>query len=249
MVLFGLANTTPEQFLVWMVRKGIISSTSEVAVIPTNAYLKSRSPTKKFLLATSVTSLRRNLNLLNSKPYSEVSIFIFGSALALSNLKGLHALDYKHSDLSPVMFDVLSPTLARYKSGLGKHRVSCSVETVDFLKLLTDSVKLGSLLNPLMTFIYTLPSSTHQTPAKIHIARAIYYGHSQSKFLNALDSESVGFSPRVRNRLVELLMSDIGVNYTEAFATYRSHGLNEACSKHNVNSYELAYLASIVESK
>ena len=244
--VFGVSHSTPEQMLLWMLKKKVIQDASEVAVVPNLTKLKKRKPVHDFLFIPAIASLRSNLDLFNAYNYTDVSIFVFASPVAILEISPVTPLDFVQSDLSPVVFTPVPLSLPKMR--LTKS-AEVSIHKVDFLKRLTDSVKVGSLLNPLMTFIYTLPSSTHQTPVKEAVAQYLYLGLSKAKLSQMFDACASSVSTRIRLRIDDILSSDVGQSYFEAFKTLHREGLDAACQQHTVNSYEMRYLISIAESK
>jgi hypothetical protein len=246
MRVLGVANHTPEQVLVWLLKKKIILDIAEVAVIPEDTILRKKTPARTVLFALSTQSVLRNLLLLNSRPYGDVKVFVFGSALDLSSIKGAVKLDYACSDLNPVIFTYGDMLLSALKP-----TAACvaTVRRVEFLQKLTDLVKVGSILNPLMTFIYTLPSATHQTPVKELIAKCMYKGFSVSKLFAQFDELPITVSDRIRIRIKEILESEAGVNYKAALKTSRTDGIDAAVRKHSVSLYELNYLIAIAAKR
>lgn len=246
MYLFGLANTIPEHLMNWLVLKHIVQDHSEVAVLPMDSRLECKRPKRKFILGLSGDSIQRNLHVLNSKSFSDVTVFLFGAAIELSEFSSLVPLDYEKTELSPVKFEEITLSVSRYRAG--QRPAICVKQKIDYLKLLSDRIKVGSLLNPLMTFLYTLPSSTHQTPVKNIVALYLYHCLSDSKLDQMLSNLDVPITSRMRTRLYEILESDAGCNYREAFKSYGRLGLEKTCQQNSVNSYEISYIVSVAES-
>jgi len=248
MKILGCANHTPEQLLHWL-EKHNIATPADIAIVQQGTHLSSKRPKSRFLFVTDIESVRVNQHVLNSQSYANTFMFMFGSSLTLSRVSNIVPLDYSKSTSLPLTFDQEKLSPSSIRRSLKSTHLHVGIHNHDNLKELTDRVKLGSLLNPLMTFIYTLPRATHQTQVKEVVAYYIYYGSSVQKFRKLLEDQDIVLSDRVFSRLFEILNSDVGKNYRAAFETYRKQGLAIACKKHKVSSYEMSYIASVVESK
>jgi hypothetical protein len=253
---FGLSNHSPDQAMASLVAKGIIDDPSEIAVLPSNIRLReNKKPIRSVLFILNVSDFLRNLNVLNSVRYENVQVFIFASPLRVRELQNVTALDF---DVNPaanglgftVRKDMNMPLYKRVLRGEGSEEVS-KVNT-HYLGILTDNVKRGSLLNPLMTFIYTLPSSTHQTPIKEAVAHYLYKSLTFKQFEDSLDAlRNITITKRVRDRLKEILTSEIGENYRKAFKALSSEKdatIKSVCETFHTSDYELKYIQSIAEA-
>lgn len=256
MYAFGLSNHSPDQAMNSLVAKGIIDDPSEIAILPSGIRLKEKKkPMRSVMFILDVADFLRNLIVLNSVRYENVQVFIFASALRVRELQNVIALDF---DVNPtanglgftMRKDFNMTAYKRATKGEGAEEV-LKVST-PYLGMLTENVKRGSLLNPLMTFIYTLPSSTHQTPIKEAIAQYFYKSLSYAKFEESLNElRNITITKRVRDRLKDILTSEVGENYRNAFkalTTEKNATIASICQKFHTSEYEMTYLKSIVES-
>lgn len=256
MYAFGLSNHSPDQAMNSLVSKGIIDDPSEIAVLPAGIRLKeNKKPIRQVMFILSVSDFIRNLTVLNSVKYESVQVFIFASPLRIRELQNVTALDF---DVNPtanglgftMRKDFNMPLYKRTVKGESAENVK-KIST-QYLSMLTDNVKRGSLLNPLMTFIYTLPSSTHQTPIKEAVAKYFYKYLTYKRFEESLDElRNINITKRVRDRLKDILTSDVGENYKAAFkalATEKDASIKSVCEKFHTSEYEMKYIQSIVEA-
>lgn len=263
MFAFGLSNHSPDQAMQSMLSKGIITDPSEIAILPSGSRLKeNKKPVRSVIFVLSVSDFDRNVTVLNSKKYEDVRVFIFASPLRIKELNNVVALDFEVNPAGLGLGFVLRKdfNMSAYRKSLKNETENVNKEPAHYLRVLTDNAKLGSLLNPLMTFIYTLPSSTHQTPVKEAVAQYLYRGLTYKRFEEMLDElRDITITKRVRDRLKEILTSEAGENYRAAFKALSQiprdkihirdkEALQEICAKHNTSDYEMSYIRSIVET-
>lgn len=258
MFAFGLSNHSPDQAVNMFLSKGIIADESEIAVLPSGTRLReNKKPVREVIFVLSIPDFRRNLEVFNSTKYANARVFLFASALRINELNNVVALDFdKNPERGGLGFNMRKDlNLPLYRRALKcdegdgvKHA------PIKYLNTLTDNVKRGSLLNPLMTFIYTLPSGTHQTRIKEAIAKYIYRGLSYKKLEEFFDEmKDITITKRVRDRFKEILTSEIGENYKAAFKALHDEpdaakGIEKVCKKFQTSDYEMRYLKSIVDS-
>lgn len=263
MFAFGLSNHSPDQAMQSMLSKGIINDPSEVAILPSGSRLKeNKKPVRNVIFVLDVADFDRNVTVLNSKKYADVRLFIFASPLRIKELSNVVPLDFQTNPAGLGLGFVLRKDfdMKAYRKALKNEIETVSKEPAQYLRVLTDNAKLGSLLNPLMTFIYTLPSSTHQTPVKEAVAQYLYKGYSYRRFEEMLDElRDITITKRVRDRLKEILTSEVGENYRAAFKALSEvpkdklnlkdkAALEEICTRFKTSGYEMSYIRSIVES-
>lgn len=258
MYAFGLSNHSPDQAVGNLLSKNLIEDASEIAVLPSGSRLKeNKKPVRNVIFCMSVSDFHRNLEVFNSARYAIVQVFIFASPLRIREMKNVAALDFDvnpaASGLGFLMRKDLNMALYR-KTIKGAEVEQVSRVAAHYLSVLTDNVKRGSLLNPLMTFIYTLPSSTHQTPVKEAIAKFLYKSLPYSRLEAMLDEiRGVTVNKRVRDRLKEILTSEVGENYRAAFKALSAlpegkERIDTVCKKFHTSDYEMNYIESIVKT-
>ncbi len=261
MYCFGVSNHSPDQALHFLVKRKVVEDESGVAIVPSGTLLsKEKKPSRPILFILSISDFYRNLSVLNSSLYRNVQLFVFASTLRVTELSHSVWLDFEPNPANKGLSFSLQKELnfLAYKAHI-KTDGAAKVERLKtkYLTLLTDNVKHGSLLNPLMTFLYTLPSSTHQTPVKEAVVDYLYKGTKFVDLEETLDSvKGVIISKRIRDRLKDILQTDAGNNIRAAFKAYRAAVKAEKvipwpslAKQHTVSEYELKYLKSVYDSK
>ncbi len=263
MYCFGVSNHSPDQALHFLQRRKIVAEQSEIAIVPSGTLLSTeKKPSRKFLFILSVSDFYRNLKTLNSVNYANVQLFVFASPLRVAELTHCTPLDFEPHPANEGLGFLLRKdiNLADYKLRLKNKEggtPTVQINKKKYLTLLTDNVKHGSLLNPLMTFLYTLPSSTHQTPVKEAVVDYLYKGDSWAALEQMLDDiKGVIISKRIRDRLKEILQDASGTNIRAAFKEYRAGKKagkaplwSSLAKTHSVSEYEMKYLKSVYEAK
>ncbi len=249
MYCFGVSNHSPEKVLDILITKGVIPNASAVSIVPVGKVLADKSPKRKIIFVVSISDLFRNLAVLNGDSYSNVQVFVFASPLRINELEGCTALDITPSVASKGVGFNLLPTLAiaKYRSALKGQPVVTKRAVAQYLTILTDNVKHGSLLTPLMTLIYTLPKSTHQTPVKEAVAK-YFHGSSLATTYKVLTDL---LSEKSFVKLTDLLESSIAESYRNAMKDLKAKdnaSLSSICTKWGTSDYEIRYLQSVITS-
>lgn len=243
----GISSYSPDDIILFLQKKNLISSTKDIQVVPIGTTLKVK---KQVVFVLSINDLLRNIEVLND---SKAVVCVFSSPIRLSELKGIYNLDFiSLKDKPGFQYTKLDSRL--YTKCL-RHPLKVYRDETVFLVKLTDSIKAGSLLTPLMTFIYTLSSSTYQTPVKKAVANYLYKNQSYKALEKVLDSVSSGkLNLRIKTELANILKSEVGLKYKEAFKTYRelkkqdkTISLKNFCKKFDVSDYEMSYILSVVK--
>jgi len=248
MLCFGISNSAPEVILDLLVQKGIARSRSSVAVVASGSTLDPElKPKRPIVFVLNTSDLMHNLRVLNSDLYLGTRVFIFASPLRLRELQGCTVLDMVEDVANRgLAFKLLNtPNMTPVKSPRAQD-AEVKRQKTQYLTALVDNVRRGSLMTPLMTFIYTLPRATQQTPVKEAVAKHLYNGTRVElvvKNLSALLSE------KNCEKLVEILESEAAAKYRTAFQALRDKtvaSLKTACTRYDVTDYEMQYLMSVV---
>jgi hypothetical protein len=251
---YGIANSSPDTVLNLLTRKGFINDASDISVIQVGTTLTQKKPRRKYLFILNQFDLLHNKSVLNSEDYNDVRVFVFASPLRLVELKGVTFLDIspdmKHDSYGFLLRDKIDYKLIRRSKQQPVTKDKCR-----YVMHLTNAIKEGSLLTPLMTFIYTLPVSTLQIPAKVAACNALFYG--KVKYLHDI-LESITDNPISEHqytKLVDLLNSDIAKKFQKAFAEYRERkdngsptAVKSIATRHKVSDYEMRYIISVLNS-
>ncbi len=253
MYCFGITHHNPTQVLSFLGKSKFIESRRQVLILSGNDLLPNKINHKAIFLLDSL-AISRNAKLLNDEKYKGLMVFMFASALRLGEISGCELIDSIRSD------DPMSPTSTpvslrvRRMRGAMRKPATLTREPIDYLEGMVDHVKKGSLLNPLMSFIYSLPSATHQTPVKEACARYLLSSQTYESVIRYLDREvGLSLSRLAQQRMRVILESDAAAKYKALFSEYRS-GITDAqlealCLKHSTSAYEVRYLLSVCNDR
>lgn len=254
--VFGISNHSPDQVLSFLVRRKVIEDMSDVAIVPAGTRLREGAkPVRDTLFVITLSDMYSNIGIFNSDVYSATRVFVFASALKLKSVSGMVPMDYaENPEVSGVAF-LYTPDLdyQSFSRAIKKTSSRLVHTSIDYLNTLSTGAKNGSLLNPLMTFIYSLPSHA-QSSVKERVAEYIVTGTVGRKKLLASISRalSVPFTEKQSSRLIDILGSDICGVFMSAFVSMRSDwdSKNEAvlhsiCKTSSISAYEMRYLRSI----
>jgi len=238
MRIVGFGCHAPDEVLLRLSReKGV--KRSSVLILAPDAILPKRRPKKiDYVVFFSLKDLRRNIDCHPS--FYDTIFMVFDTPIVLSGYN-LKTMDYKiGSDVHIDGFECLPLNLElNVESGsvmrTGFDIINASVEEVKAQR---------TLLNQLMTFIYTLPRATHQTPIKVLVCNWMISKGSLVK-LNA-DLEKMKASPLNQKqlaRLNDILSSETANLYREAL---HEGGDSEALARrYGISAYEINYMRAI----
>mgnify|MGYP001767784930 CR=1 FL=1 len=239
--VFGIANHSPDEVVAALLKYRLASKASDIGILPPMSKADTRY---KFLLILSTSDLSRNLARLDN---SQVKVFVFSNPVDLMDFPGIRNLDFVPVDDFTFNFTQLDLSKVS-KSAPVKVQRSQS----HFLLKLIDSVKHGSLLNPLMTFIYSL-SSANQNVIKRLAVSSLYYGYAEKR-IRAEAAEYL--TDRATDRLLAILSTSIGLSYATALRKVKAlrskrakFDLSAISTETSTSAYELSYLLSVFDSK
>ena len=173
----------------------------------------------------------------------------------LSELIGVVPTDYKQDATRKSMYHLerdFLPNILKSKPA--------PVEKSDrkYLTVLVEDVRRSGFLDKIMTFIYTLPSATHQKPITYLICEWLYNGldpEDIDKLLNKIQSD-IRIVDKLRSKLYEHLTSAVAGRIQDAFVVIKekreqgqSPSIDTLATKHNVASYDLRYILSKIKQK
>lgn len=245
MNLFCVTNHTPLQLRDWLQKHGEIDSPNDVNIHPVGIPLD-KKPKKKFLLILNLQDMLRGMEKLNSKEYKNTIVFLFCAPFRAIELDNAVMLDSAVSE-DRFKFELGKLRFKSYKDAL-KKPITTARNPDKYLYTIVEDVKEGSFLTPLMTFIYTLPRSTLQTPVKEAVVLHVWHGKTLDK---ALAERQIELSAKQKSNLVEILESK-GSQYIEALKFFKAkrkedkkYPLKSLEKLYKVQAYELAYLRKI----
>lgn len=250
--VFGVANNSPDKIIELLTKTHSISKPTAISIVPMGSVVKGK-PKNRFVFFLCPKDLVRNLRMVNDPAYDSFTFVVFGSPMKLSELTSMVPVDYeKDTDLRShgyVACTVKRSVIRQMQSPAIKTKpVSKSKE--EFVVKLISTVINGSLLGPLMTFIYTLPNSTHQGPLKVEVARWLVSGSNLLDLHARFDRMSgLHLTHKIKQKFVEILDSEVGKNFRAFFKEYkqtRAASIVPLCKKFNIDPYEVRYLLSVL---
>lgn len=237
---FGVANHSPEDVVSALLKSRAIRA-SDIGILPPTAKVDVRF---KHLLMLSTADLARNFKRLDN---ADTKVFVFSDPISLSEFSGLRGIDYANVDDFSFKRMPLDVTSVFKSTPVEIHR-----RRGDFLPRLIASVKHGSLLTPLMTFIYSL-SSQNQNLVKHAAVRFLYEGMSQRWLA---DEVSLCLTERASDKLLALLTTSVAETYATAMKQVRATrkakkevDLASLAKQFSISDYELSYMLSVLTSK
>jgi hypothetical protein len=251
--VFGVANHSPEAVIRALI-KFKRAGTPDIGILPVQNILSIKKPVKHtFLLFLTVADLMRNLEVLNSPKYEGCSAIVFANPMKLHELVGLQPLDFApNPEFKGFGFTLRTLDMNKIRTFKGSETIER--RSGKYLAKLVEHVQQGSLLNPFMTFIYTLPS-VMQGPTKTAVLRWLFTGKSDTYLTKALDGIEQGtVTARVRTKLKDILLTEVGRSFQVAFKAYReskkagSVNITKLAKAHSVSDYEMRYILSVIEN-
>lgn len=252
--VFGVSNHSPEA-VIRSLLKFKRATTSEISILPVNNEIQ---PTKKqvkpkFMCFLTVPDLLKNLDALKSPGYADCAAIVFANPMKLNELVGIQPLDFEpNAEYAGFGFTLKTLDMQKVRSFKGSETIER--RSGKYLAKLVQHVQQGSLLNPFMTFVYTLPS-VMQGPTKTAVLKWLFAGKSDSYLDEALDSIEQGtVTKRTRLKFKEILLTEVGRSFQAAFKEYRtakkagSANVAKIAKAHSVSDYEMRYILSVIES-
>lgn len=253
MYCFGVSNHSTDSLVQFLVKHSRIPDPSEVSILSVGTVLPERidSPV---LMFTNISDFVRNYKLLNERAPDDLMVFLFASPLRIREWPALTPLDFVVNNEYRNMAYRFTPLDIRPLRRPGLTRVDrIKRDSGKFLTKLIDSVKNGSLLNPLMTFIYMLPKASHQNPVKESVANGFFHNWTPDQVFADIENQKLLLSKKATALLTDILNSDAAEAYRKAFRAYHKErktgnpNLGSICKQLSVSDYELRYLLHVVE--
>lgn len=246
-MIYGVSNHSPCNILALIQKRKLIISNADVCILPSKKLLSKSKPKFSALFILSFNDMRANLEILNSRNYANIKVFVFDSALSLVRVEGIVPLDYScvsSNDCMSFKYHAVNVLNFKFKSDL-----PIKIHNIDYIKSMIEVVCRNSLLLPLMTVIYKL-GNLHQKIAKIAFGTSLKFG-KDSKYLHAKCLEG-GLSKNAADAFVSLYDNDLCTPYKEAFAVLRANKLiniQALCAEFKIAEYEFQYLMTATDEK
>jgi hypothetical protein len=211
----------------------------------------SEKPKKETVLLLNLQDFIRNSAVLNSKSYEKTRVFLFCAPFRAVELSNNTVLDSVQDPEEKFKFQFTKLSYKSIKNRLKETSETSKRDPEKYLYALVEDLKEGSFLTPLLTFIYTLPKSTHQTPVKEAVVMCVWSG---KKLLDSLKERGVSLSDKQFEKL-DAILKDKGQPYREALKFFREkrkidpkYAIKNLEKLYAVQAYEIAYLRKIKES-
>lgn len=255
MFCFGVSNHSIDAVIAFLQKHRIVAQPSEIAIVSFGTKLSEKRPLKnKVVFLTNISDFLRNYRILNKTGEGKY-VFLFASPLRVREYDCIVPLDFVQSTEYRNMAYRLTGLDARHLHKDALQPVTAiKRNSADYLTKLIDSVKSGSLLNPLMTFIYMLPKSSHQTPVKESIAMGFLCNWNRQKVFDDIHTKGLQLGKKATSLLTDILDSEVAGFYREAFALYNKEkkigtpNLVSISKKFNVSDYEMRYMLHVVDA-
>ncbi|AWY08471.1 hypothetical protein HOT49_gp205 [Erwinia phage vB_EamM_Alexandra] len=222
MPVIAVTRQSPEQVLGWLKKKG---QADRVTFVPLSGTIDPSKKYRKYLFVVGAREYSRNAVAIRDMP--DHIVFVFGHSELLKRF-GLD-VDLKLDDMEPQR-GKLQP-VGQYLDDLKRRAID------------------GSLFYSLMTFIYTLPSKTHQKPLTATICKWIFNG-GRKNIEREIDAMPIKLSAVQRHTLMKILAKPVAERLCQAFLDLHSGAcetVGEAVVKHNVQVFEIGYIRGNVE--
>lgn len=244
--VFGVANHSPEVVIRALI-KAKRATVQEIGILPVGYVLTAKKPAQSYLMFLTTRDLMHNLAMLQTPKYAECSAIVFANPMKLAELHGIQPLDFEpNPDYQGFGFTLKNLDMSRFKSYKGSDSVVR--HNGRYLEKLVHFVQQGSLLNPLMTLIYTMPS-VMQNAVKAAAIKWLYFGKTDPYLDKYFDEIDGSVTKRVRQKFKEILFTEVGRNFQAAFKSYRTsktENLVKLSKQFCVSDYEMRYILSVV---
>ena len=249
MKVFGIANHSPDSVISELLERKVAKASNEIAVLPLNSDLPAKAPKYRFLLILTTADLKRNLATLNAGVYEGLAVLVFASPMALNRFRGIEPVDFARNPEYPGFgFTLSSLDMSKLKR---VYRTPLEVKQVSYLKRIVRYVREGSLLNPLMTFIYSQHFSI-QPRLKLLAVKHVYMSKKLPMLEKELVNADIKLSTKAFATVKEILSSEAASRYAQAFAEYRESlkgtkvPVKKLAKTHGVAEYEITYMLSVL---
>jgi hypothetical protein len=255
--VIAVCNTVPDTI------SSMLKSCTEV--VPT--YLEvgtrlSKVPKKEIIYVLTHRDFISNLKIINSEAYGETTIFLFCPVVNAKTLTRILFLDVAKNSTSSNTIRSLykDPSPDALKGYLDKEFKRQTIKEIDkeYKYCIVESMVKGSLLNPLMTLLYSIKAEEN-----LRIKNLIFdYFSSKTKFSNFEEQlvhsyEWKTVTKQIRLKLLTLLDSEVGRKYVSTLRDFiasksdkeHSFNLKGACKKAGIEEYEIKYIANNMMKK
>lgn len=249
MNLLGCSQNSPDKlanifFKKLNIKPKTLKFVSSADVLP-------ESPDHKYYFFLTPFAVKRSLSVINSEVYKGTIGVVFSCPVDLYPYEGITPLDYlEATDLHIDAFNYIGMRRSLLKQGDS----TITFETHNYLdKVLTKVRSSKSILTKLMSFVYTMPSSTHQKPVKELACSWLNSGQGDGDLKIRMDklSKQVHLSDKQKQRFLDILLSEDASLYKNALikclniTDVDAEPFYRVVNKFKVSAYELRYVKAV----
>lgn len=250
MIIFGAANHSPDFILVYLKKKLRVKE-DRILFVSSETRLSNKKNPFSFYVFLNTKALRRNLKVVNKMDSKGI---VCAPPIELNNFKNLIPLDFEESEsphLEAFLLDSINRKLLRQK----KH-AEVTYSPIDYPMVVQDKVEsFTGILTSFMTFVYTMPSSSHQKPVKELACKWLVDGGTLEELEERLASltKDVYLTDKQKARFLSLLGSESALAYKNALQEAKQYSIDSIdfrniADKHSVSAYEMRYMISVVKA-
>ena len=258
MQLIGVGNHSPEQVISWLVRKG--HKPKSLTIVPSGKLISPNKAKKykRMILFMTYRDFRRNWKLVNEPAFASKIFFVLGTPSKLYEFDQM-----TFADFDPVKgqrsfgFKLYSKFKDINLKTKGKN-IPSRCKTRFFMPNLIEAVKQGSLLNKLMSAIYTVKGSSNQKQLTLAICEWLYRGESPGLLKQRIQKYGgqLKITELMCTRFEGILLTEIGFSFQEAFEEVRQYKkknrtipFREIGQKYGIPDFELRYINVKLENE
>lgn len=247
--VFVVSTLSPTQMVQRMLSQRLVGNRSEIAIMPPSRRLADRRLKRQYLFLLSYRDFVNNVHRLNTTNYTATCVIVFASAVSMQNWRGVVFMDSIQDPEFPSF--VSKPSDLDLKMIRRTRKVVQGPLTISrkhYLNMLIESSQKGSVLNPLMTYIYTLPRSTHQDVVKHLACSYLVHKIGLDNMFSQIEAHAQ-ISGASESKLRQILESDIAKKYRKMFVSTvkQRKTLEQACKEHNIDVYDARYIRQVLE--
>lgn len=205
----------------------------------------------RVLLFTDSITLRNNLPTINSRPFRDCVCILFADVITLYNYTNIIPYDYRlHEDFHLNGFDIIhNPDNQVFKR---TSDATVTYERRNFLyEVWEQSQKAVGILSRYMTFCYSTPSATHQTPLKNLMCDWICAGGDEADLNARIAALPITVSVKQVTRMKSILLTEDATAYKKAVKALahvedvQSKEFIKIVNTFGVSAYEIRYMRAI----
>lgn len=222
MPVIAVTQQSPEQVYAWLRQE---DPDVRVTFCPQGIALDPAKKYRKHIFVVGTKEFDRNA--VSIREMHDTIFFVFGHSTLLAKY-GLE-VDKPVQEIEPVRAKL--------------------VPVGSYLKDLKQKAIEGSLFYDLMTFIYTLPSKTHQKPITHAICKWIYEG-CVTDIQEDIGDLDLRLSPANMSKLIAILEKPVTYRLRDSFIDLKAGvctTLGQAVIKHRVQVFELGYIKGNID--